>query len=521
MTTESTNIKNSYRAYLKNTLQAAEKKVGLLSRVNSFTMIPTDCLALNYLLNGGVTSGFYTISGFQRSGKTSLAVVIANSMNKYGGSLVNYFDCENALSFEKSKSLMGLPKETSAEEMEEALNYSMENLLEPIADTIKATLTAMPGKVKIEGKWYLNFGSSKDALTVMTALGLKYSKTIYTKYGKYMSEIVDENPVVTAGMQMVFVIDSITTAIPAALASTATGKEANRSLAMDAREQTTNIKPLVGMLRSKHSTIISINQMRKAIKIGFAAGPSTYDPGAEFLKFATSVRVEMSECPVPDKFTGMKIPGSTYRSTKIGEEASIVGPEVLDRYEYKRMSVTKNKFGPEHTVAKIRFWQQLNTITGEVTDMGIDPVYDAYNVLLSLKYVKELSLERGGTYMYGLENIIPGLTRITWGDFKTLILTEIENNSLVRNAILRKYLNKDFDENKEYPSIWNFAKDITWGQLKYNKNTVEQQPMLVTEANLINNNQDFMPVTETETFEDDMNTYGESEDDEIGSEEDF
>lgn len=464
---------SAYDDYLANMMKEATKKSGILTNAVSFVKLPTECLALNYLLNGGMCSGLYTFSGLNSTGKTTMALLCAMSFKRSHNTRINYFDVEKGIAPAKAKAIVGLPPEADDLDVIPCIDaYSQEGILEKITDTCKFTLDLTPTKVMINKKWYWVFDKNNNNLKALCSLGLDYDRTLTAAYNKYVCPLKADSQKELEGFQHTIIIDSISTAVPSLqVKGGETYDKRNRSVGLDARVITEEMKPIVGMLGPKNSVLISINQLRSDVnKAMFAPGSRYYDPGAEFMRYAMTSRIEFAENSIPYGLSGMQAPGTTYKDSYIGGEPCVDDPNIEDRYSNKIMKVTKNRQGVDIAVtARFRMWSQYNKLTKRTVLLGLDPVFDVFETLLQLGWVKPLSPERTANFIYGLEKIIPGLNRITWNDFKSIILCEVNkcNNKELKEIVLKKYLTNSFTKIEDYPSIYDFTKKVCSGSLTY------------------------------------------------------
>lgn len=421
--------------YVTTVCEESEKKDQITNSLDDGYCLSTGLLTLDMIMNGGIRSGWVTSLGLEASGKSSLAIKMMGSLAKQ--QIPSYFiDAENALDTEYACAIahiddiseyFGRRSPTGkGYEVVPKIRYTSENILERVFRFMKRILLNLPDKIYRQdtNKWYLKFSRDKSDVAVMQKLGLKHDAKLYTQTGQYWCEVPNGK------FQIVFIIDCL-----AALVTEDVGEESDKeskALALDARAFSKEAKPVRGLLRRKHAVLLAVNQLRD--NPGAMFGPTTYEPGGNYLKFASDVRNQLTTRTVKEGWQKAKIDG--YENTAIGAEASVEVEGAEDRYVYKHIKNVKNKRGIPFRSGWVRLWISDHNQKAR----GFDPVFDCFNYL---EMTKQAILKRtaGRRELIGLEKLIPELKAplIDWLDFKRLIIGESFNKPELVKEFMEKF----------------------------------------------------------------------------------
>ena len=459
------NFDEIYTRYVSDIISDSEKAEGISNSLDDGFYIGTGLHVLDFILNGGIRSGWFTTIGLEQSGKSALAVKMLGALakEKVPG---YYIDAENSLNTESACSIMNIKDISSVFgvrsptgkgwEIPPVIRYTPENILETVFKFMKRILLSLPDKIYRQEtkKWYLVFGREKDEMATMKALGLKHSQKLYSETGRYWCEVPDGK------FQFAFFIDSLANLVTAEVGEDADGE--SKAMALDARAFSKYVKVVRGLLRRKHAVVIAINQLREKPAVMY--GPATYEPGGNALKFATDCRNELSTRAVPQGWDAGKLDSGT-STTKFGEEPSVEG-KGTDRYVYKYINNTKAKAGTPFRSGWCRLW--INDF--EDKRRGFDPVFDCFKYL---EQTKQVVLNRvAGRKELNFKNAnlcdIKGVMQ--WEDFKRLIIAEVFEKPEVCKETLEKYgleTNPNFNE--------QCSKQLQTGEVFENMVTVKQE----------------------------------------------
>ena len=422
-----------YENFVSNIVTECEKADGINNSLDDGYYVPTGLHVLDFILNGGVRSGWFTTVGYEASGKSALAVKMLGGLahDKIPG---YYLDPENSLNTESACSIMniksvdevfGVRSPTGKGwEVPPVIRYSPENILETVFTFMKRILLNLPDKIYRQEtkKWYYVFTKEKKEVAMMKALGLKPIQKLYSETGKYWCEAPNGR------FQYAFFIDSL-----ANLTTSAVGEEedgGSNAMALDARAFSKYVKTVRGLLRRKHAVVIAINQLRD--KPGVMFGSPQYEPGGNSLKYACDCRNELSTRVVPPGWeSGVTDAGG--RTTTFGQEDSVEGKGV-DKYVYKNIKNTKNKAGTPFRQGWCRLW--ISDYQG--LRRGFDPVFDCLKYLESTKQlkIKNIAGRREITFAPG---IISLKKVMQYEDFKKLIIAEVFNKPEIAESVLKEY----------------------------------------------------------------------------------
>lgn len=204
---------------------------------------------------------------------------------------------------------------------------------------------------------------------------LKKSEPVYFRYYdrmkhgqqmfKHAMEILDRLPDRDTGpVQVAFFCDSLPTVLPAAQAD-----DSETSInALRASLYSSQLPVIKSRLSAKRCCWIDSNQIRTNPRANF--GNPEYEMCGEAVKTLSDVRVKAKKAIPP------KGRGRAEVKRYVEEEMGWAG-DGIDRYNFSRLTVTKNKAFSPNRECDIRLWFEENGQPGR----GIDPVYDCYEYL--------------------------------------------------------------------------------------------------------------------------------------------
>lgn len=424
--------------YVGNILDECEKKDQISSVIDDGYVMPTGLLVLDWIMNGGIRSGWITTIGPEQSAKTSLAIKMLGSL--VTRNIPGYFiDAENALNTDNACAIAGIdsPEEYFGRraatgkgwEITPKIRYTSENSIERDFTFMQRILLSLPDKFyrQESQQWY--YVVSKDEsnkIKMLESLGLKADSKLYSATGRYWYPAPDGK------FQMVFIIDSLKAMVTEDAATDAEG--GSNAMALQARAFSSNGPRVRGLLRRKHAVILAINQLRLNPGARFTA--PEYEPCGEFIKYCADVRNEMASASVPtDWFSPGKLPDTGSSTKTYGQEPSVEFNKGIDTYFYKKIKNTKMKGGTPWKRATCRLWGD-----GEGHFRGFDPVYD---VLMFLELTNQITRKStaGRREILGLQKFIPELGEkpVQWQDFKKLILGFFDNRDDLKQAFIDTY----------------------------------------------------------------------------------
>lgn len=422
-----------YSKYISDVISDCEKSEGISNSLDKGYYIGTGLHVLDFILNGGIRSGWFTTIGLEQSGKSALAVKMLGALakEKIPG---YYIDAENSLDTESACSIMNIDDVSSVFgvrsptgkgwEVPPIIRYTSENILETVFKFMKRILLGLPDKIYRHetNKWYLVFDRNKQDVAMKDALQLKHSQKLYSETGRYWCEVPDGK------FQFAFFIDSLANLVTSEVGNEADGE--SNAMALDARAFSKYVKTVRGLLRRKHAVVIAINQLREKPLVMY--GPSTYEPGGNALKFAVDCRNELSSRSVPAEWPKGKLDSGS-ETTKFGEEPSVEGKGV-DKYVYKYINNTKAKAGTPFRNGWCRLW--FSDYKGK--RRGFDPVFDCFKYL---ETTNQVTMKRvaGRRELAFTSDIFPADKILQWQDFKTLVISEVYNNPDLCRDVLAKY----------------------------------------------------------------------------------
>ena len=242
-----------------------------------------------------------------------------------------------------------------------------------------------------------------------------YDKTTdnTSKYGKYANKELSKKKLwlplpkgVNVPMQALFNIDSYSALLPKSMDE----DEANKQMALMAREFAKHIPRVRGFMRGKRLVIAGVNQFRD--KPGVP--PSQYEPNGGALRFASDLRLRANKASpktVGDGHTPVK------DSFELVEEPSVMHPGSVDVYSFIKLTTAKNKLGG---LDKLSVYLRLWRMSGKTSGLGFCPAYDAYQALKMVGKIECRSRNQGiKVNCFGLQH---ATKKMSWSQFKTLCL---------------------------------------------------------------------------------------------------
>lgn len=423
--------------YAVNKMEEISKKEGLVTSTDSGYFTSSGLLALDYIMGGGIRSGWITTRGFEASGKTSLSVKMLGALARQRIPGI-FFDAEGTLNFEYACRIAGMDLQEvfgsrspngKGWEKQPLIMYSTENTIEKVFGVMKQLLKAMPDKVyrAEKQKWYLVF--KKDDKEKMEKLKLKPDAQLLSETGMYWCEAPD------ARFQMVFLVDSLHNLITTDAAES--DDSGSSAMALEARAFKPVSTQLSGLLRRKHAVFLPVNQLKE--KIGVMFGNPESEPGGNSLKICSQVRNQMDTRAVPTGWEkGTDDQGKP--TSQYSAEPSVQAEGAVDNYAWKFIKNIKNKNGTPFKNAWTRIW--IKDYTGQ--GQGFDPVFDCYQYLaIQTKQIPPMARKR----ITGLGKFFPQLQdkQLTWEEFKRIVLAEYLNDPEIGKPITEKYGVETFD----------------------------------------------------------------------------
>ena len=333
------------------------------------TPVSSGLLTMDWVMAGGANACFTQISGAEASGKSSSAMMVLASAVKAKVPLIIYIDAEGSLSAEFAENVLGHFDMGNVFRTGRALYYDT-NIIEDVAGLISGILRKMPEKTYLpeEKTWaYLVPKASKKHLPLLAALekqGLKPDKKLSAS-GK--SWVV---PTTYSGLEAVIVVDSWASMIPRDLDETE--GDLKGGMAANARAFSREIPRFQGKLKGRGVALWSVNQLRQTP--GVMYGDPLRESGGTALQYASSARARMFSRAVPQ---------GTDRdpdAAGLAIEPSVTGgKKAKDRYAYKQIVNTKNKYGRPLLKASLRIW--VSDEDGK--PRGFCPVHDTLVYLQS------------------------------------------------------------------------------------------------------------------------------------------
>ena len=440
---QSTNL--AMAAFYAKQLEKVESNLQLVSNsIMEAERVSSGILIVDWVYGGGFVPGMSQISGEEQAGKTTIgyhtmAVAKAKLMLPYN----TFYDAEGTVSPTYTKKIwepFGLDTEVllSKRGREQGFYYFRNNVIEKMFDYVKRTLEVMPEKHWIQEakSWGYFFPKRNDNFKrLMDIMGVKPDKKFSTD-SQYVA--LTEN----SGPEGFFMVDSFASLLTK-------GEEeklesGSSRLAMEAAEFSKQLKRVSVDLADKKIVMLGTNQLRDVPMAGQYTHPDdrVYEPGGKALKFYSQARGRVFSRSVNAK-GGFK---KDEKNSKFGVEPSVEVKGGEDRYAYKEIKNTKNKFGKPGLKSYFRVWVS----DADGNPRGIDPAYDVYYYLLETGQL----VSKAGKLTFNLKPSIGkkraeklnAVKPFKFQDLKTLIIGEYTNSSsIIKRAV--SLLGIDFKPN--------------------------------------------------------------------------
>lgn len=406
-------------AHLDETLDNIEKHVGV--SVSSLDKTEkrqsTGNLALDVVLGGGLTAGWYTNFGQEQCCKTTAAVTMMAAALNSDVPILSYWDFEGSATPDyienimrnmgvKSdvKSIFGVRDEkTGSWLVPPRVRYQSEGVAEKFFDYLAQLQRKLPDKKKIGENWYYIYNpkntEGKIDKNVVALVGDKYDKNYYRKTGMYRVPAKDGT------LQAIVLVDSY----PAMLPEKQDVDDPGSAMAVQARMFSEQLKRVKGKMRGKRIAILGINQLR--LRPAVMMGNPEYEPCGEALKLFSDVRMKFTSRALSavSKHLGETVKGEG----QIESERSATYGKGEDNYRYIHVRAHKNKLSRPYLEFFLRLW--ITDAKGNA--QGFDPVFDVFQYL---KFTGQLTGKRSKMLLKFEGN--EAKKTIGWMDFKTLIL---------------------------------------------------------------------------------------------------
>ena len=405
-------------ANLDATLDGIEKQVGLSdsSMDRDEKRQSTGSLALDILLGGGVTAGWYTNFGQEQSCKTTTAVMMMVAALNSNVPILYYFDYEGSAEpnyLENIMRRMGVnadvrsvfgvrDKKTGDWVVPPRVRYRDEGIAEKFFNAVSKLLRSLPDKRKIGDSWYYIYDSKTAEGKIhkenAKIVGDMYDKNYFRKTGKYRIPAPDGT------LQAMILVDSY----PAMLPEKDDVDDPNGAVGKQARMFANELKRVKGRLKGKRVAVLGINQLR--LRPMTTMGNPEYETCGEALKLYSDVRMKFTSRALSgvSKFLGETIKGDG--QIEIERSVNYKGD---DNYRYIHVRAHKNKLSRPYLEAYLRLW--ITDAKGNA--QGFDPVFDTYQYL---KFTGQVSGNRKKMTLKFAGN--EAKKTLGWLDFKSLII---------------------------------------------------------------------------------------------------
>jgi RecA/RadA recombinase len=406
-------------ANIDTTLDAIERAVGLSDSYmdKSVKRLSTGVLALDIILGGGITAGWYTNFGQEQSCKSTAAVTILAAALNTNVPIISYFDFEGSAEpnylenilhtmgvSSDIKSIFGVRDEKTGEYIvKPRVRYRSEGIAEKFFDFLHQLEKKLPDKKKIGDSWYYIYESKtldgKIHKANAAIVGDRYDKSYFKKTGLYRIPAPD------GSLQALILVDSY----PAMLPEKQDADDAGEAMAVQARMFSSQLKRVKGRMKGKRIAVIGINQLR--LRPAVMMGNPEYEACGEALKLYSDVRLRFASRALSgvSKFIGEKVTGTG----QIESERSLTSKTGEDQYRYIHVRAHKNKLSRPYLEMYLRLW--ITDAKGNA--QGFDPVFDTFQYL---KFTGQLIGRRSKMLLQLKGN--EATKRINWHDFKALIL---------------------------------------------------------------------------------------------------
>jgi RecA/RadA recombinase len=409
-------------AHLDNQLDEIERHIGLSasSMDGSDSRQSTGTLAMDLVLGGGITAGWYTNFGQEQSCKTTDAVTMLAAALNSDVPILSYFDFEGSATPDyienimrnmgvkaDVKSIFGVRDEKTGNwVVKPRVRYNSEAIAEKFFDYLAQLQRMLPDKKKIGENWYYIYESKKMVKgksmvhkANQAIVGDKYDKNYFKKTGLWRIPAKDGT------LQAMVLVDSY----PAMLPETQDVDDPNSSIGVQARMFAEQLRRVKGKMKGKRIAVLGINQLR--LRPMVMMGNPEYEPCGEALKLYSDVRLKHTSRALSavSKHLGETVKGEG----QIESERSATYGKGMDNYRYLHVRAFKNKLSRPYLEMYLRLW--ITDAKGNA--QGFDPVFDVFQYL---KFTGQVSGPRRKMKLMFEGN--EATKFMSWMDFKKLIL---------------------------------------------------------------------------------------------------
>lgn len=361
--------------------------------------ISTGVLQIDWMLGGAMVPGLTIFSGEEQSGKsTALFHSLASSVGVLKLPYNVLYDAEGSVSKHYTGSIWA-PFGLDADELiskkgkEKGFFYVRNQVIEKMFDYVKKTLKNVPDKHwNSEAKsWAYYFPKrDDDAKAMMEMMGAKPDRTLSANSAFYVV------PTEYSGSEGLFCADSFASLLTKA--SEEKEDSGSERSAMEASEFSKQLKRIKVDLFDKKIAMLGTNQLRSHVRAVYG-GPDAqlYDAGGNALRFYSEARARFFSRSAS---SAKKFGGSfdyDREASQFGIEKSVEA-DGTDRYAYKEIKNTKNKFGKPGLKTLIRIW--VSDANGK--PRGIDPVFDVFMHLYNTRQIRKTGKNKA-PYAFSLD----------------------------------------------------------------------------------------------------------------------
>lgn len=358
--------------FYANSIEEIDKEVRIYSNsVKLVRRLSSGVICIDWVNGGGFVPSITGISGEEQSGKTtSVYHALASSLSQ-GIPFNVFWDAEGTLSPEYSGNIFepfGYDIRHLLDHPEEGFRYYRDNIIERLFNWFVKQLKRMPDK-----KWYEEAGTWAYVIPkrddyfkrLMDAFELKQDKSL-TNDHFYVC------PTDNDGVEGFIALDSWASLVAA---SDDENEEMSKQRAVEPAVFSKHIKRVASLIGDKQVIMQGTNQTRKIP--GQTYGDPIYEPGGEAIKFFTAQRNRIRSGAVPSGFERDSENGS------LCVESSVEVKDGQDKYAFKAMKNTKNKFGVPGLKTHLRVW----VADAYGNPRGYDPYFDCMQYLLNTNQV--------------------------------------------------------------------------------------------------------------------------------------
>lgn len=400
-------------------------------------------LQLDWLFGGRFLPGLHSLAGEEQSGKSTLEFhLVANAYSVSKLPYICFQDAEGSVSPKYTGNIwepfgMDVKHLLSKKGREEGFFYFRNNIIEKCFDYIKRTLSMMPDKLWCsEAKSWAYYFPKRDerAKALINAMQLKVDKTLSGTSPFYVCLTDNDGP------EGFIAIDSFAAMLTRDEEEKEDSTKGKRS-ALEAAAFSEHLKRIKVDIFEKKIVLVGTNQLGSHVRAVYGSPDDQfYEKMGNSLRYYSDGRARtFSRSPS----AGAKHGPFTYDkdSAKFGIEDS-VEYKGTDRYAYKEVKNTKNKFGKPGLKTLIRVW--VSDATGK--PRGIDPVFDVW---MHLRNTGQLGKDGKG-FKFRLKpgvgkkraGLLNSLAPFKFSSFKKLVIAEYTNNNdLLREALAELSLN--------------------------------------------------------------------------------